>query len=127
MKEAGVVATSDPQTALADASLVLSLVTAGDALSVAEDYAPYLMKGAIWCDMNSVAPQTKAAASPVVEQNGARYVAVAVLAQVHPAPMAVPLLLSGPAAHASRAELAACGFTNKERKNTRLNSSQQCA
>src|SRR3546814_2968978 len=27
--------------------------------------------------------------------------------------MAVPLLLSGPAAHASRAELAACGFTNK--------------
>src|SRR3546814_11982043 len=30
MKEAGVVATSDPQTALADASLVLSLVTAGD-------------------------------------------------------------------------------------------------
>lgn len=113
MKEAGVVATSDPQTALADASLVLSLVTAGDALSVAEDYAPYLMKGAIWCDMNSVAPQTKAAASKVVEQNGGRYVDVAVLAPVHPAHMAVPLLLSGPAAHAARAELAACGFTNK--------------
>src|SRR3546814_6504392 len=71
------------------------------------------MKGAIWCDMNSVAPQTKAAASKVVEQNGGRYVDVAVLAPVHPAHMAVPLLLSGPAAHAARAELAACGFTNK--------------
>src|SRR3546814_19922536 len=103
------VATSDPQTALADASLVLSLVTAGDARSVGEDYAPYLMKGAIGCDMNSVAPQTKAAASKVVEQNGGRYVDVAVLAPVHPAHMAVPLLLSGPAA--------------QDRKSTRLNSS----
>src|SRR3546814_18433899 len=71
------------------------------------------MKGAIWCDMNSVAPQTKAAASKVVEQNGGRYVDVAVLAPVHPAHMEVPLLLSGPAAHAARAELAACGFNNK--------------
>src|SRR3546814_1414284 len=89
MKEAGVVATSDPQTALADASLVLSLVTAGDALSVAEDYAPYLMKGAIWCDMNLVAPQTKADASKVVEQNGGRSVDVAVLTPVHLAHIAV--------------------------------------
>src|SRR3546814_14012346 len=53
MKEAGVVATRDPHTALADASLVQSLVTAGDALSVAADYAPYLMQVAIWCDMRS--------------------------------------------------------------------------
>src|SRR3546814_12995277 len=71
------------------------------------------MKGAIWCDMNSVAPQTKAVASKVVEQNGGRHVDVAVLAPVHPAHMAVPLLLSGTATHAARAELAPCGFTNK--------------
>ncbi len=112
MKEAGVVAASDAQTALSDASLVLSLVTAGEALSVAKDYGPYLMEGAIWCDMNSVAPETKAIAAQFIEQNGGRYVDVAVLAPVHPARMAVPLLVSGPSADEARIQLIARKFTN---------------
>jgi 3-hydroxyisobutyrate dehydrogenase-like beta-hydroxyacid dehydrogenase len=98
--------------ALAGAELVLSLVTADAALHVADDYARYARPGALWCDMNSVAPETKRATAKIVEASGARYVDVAVLAPVEPARMAVPLLLSGPASAAASDALAAAGFTN---------------
>jgi 3-hydroxyisobutyrate dehydrogenase-like beta-hydroxyacid dehydrogenase len=67
--------------------------------------------GALWCDMNSVAPGTKRAAARAIEAAGGRYVDVAVMAPVDPARSAVPLLLSGPHAEAGAAALAAVGFT----------------
>ena len=99
--------------ALGGAPLVLSLVTADQALTAARDYARHLAPGAIWADCNSVAPETKRAAAAVIEAAGGLYVDVAVLAPVNPAQMAVPLLLAGAAA-AGRAEtlLRAAGFTN---------------
>lgn len=112
MTEAGVAACADPVQALEGAPLILSLVTADAALDAARDAAPGLARGAIWCDMNSVAPQTKRAAAEAVEAAGARYVDVAVLAPVNPARMGVPLLLSGAAAEEARVALAALGFTN---------------
>lgn len=102
----------DPHEALAGAPLVMSLVTADQALAAATSYAPMLASEAIWCDMNSVAPETKRAAAMIVESAGARYVDVAVLAPVEPARMAVPLLLSGPAAAAAADALAQAGFTD---------------
>ncbi|WP_353226827.1 DUF1932 domain-containing protein [Novosphingobium sp.] len=110
--ELGVNFTDRAANALAGAELVLSLVTADAALQVADDYARYARPGALWCDMNSVAPETKRATAKIVEACGARYVDVAVLAPVEPARMAVPLLLSGPAAAAAADALAAAGFTN---------------
>lgn len=101
-----------PAEALAGAALVLSLVTADQALKAASDYAPMLQHGAIWCDMNSVAPQTKRAAAEVVEAAGGRYADVAVLAPVDPARLAVPLLVSGPHAIQAAAALLELGFTN---------------
>lgn len=100
------------QAALADASLVLSLVTADQALIAAQDYAPMLTPGALWCDMNSVAPATKQAAAAVVEEAGGHYIDVAVLAPVEPAGTAVPLLLSGPMAVEAEAALRTAGFSN---------------
>ena len=98
--------------ALAGADILLSLVTADAALTVARDYAPCLKPGALWCDMNSVAPDTKRAAAAIIEAHGAHYVDVAVLAPVEPARMAVPLLVAGPAADAAAAALGAAGFAN---------------
>lgn len=112
MREALVKIAGDPRSALAGSRTVLSLVTAGEALAAARQYAPLIENGAIWCDMNSVAPQTKAEAAQVIEQNGGRYVDVAVLAPVHPARMAVPLLVSGPSADEARIQLIDCKFTN---------------
>ncbi|MBS0482104.1 MAG: NAD(P)-dependent oxidoreductase [Proteobacteria bacterium] len=98
--------------ALAQAPLALSLVTADQALVAAERAAPLLAPGALWCDLNSVAPQTKRAAAAVIEAGGGRYVDGAVLAPVNPARMTVPLLLAGRHAEEAKARLEALGFAN---------------
>lgn len=110
MEEAGVVACATAEDALSDADIVLSLVTADSALPAAQDYAALLKPGAIWCDMNSVAPDTKRTAARAIEAAGGRYVDVAVLAPVHPARMNVPLLISGDHAAQAEALLNAAGF-----------------
>lgn len=112
MAECGVTACANAAEALAAAPLVLSLVTADQALAAAEADAPLLTPGTLWCDLNSVAPETKRAAARTVEAAGGRYIDVAVLAPVEPARLAVLLLLSGPSATEAEAALRALGFTN---------------
>ena len=112
MGAAGVLCADTAAEALKDASLVLSLVTADAALAAAREYAPLLSPGAIWCDMNSVAPQTKRDAAGAIEAAGGRYADVAVLAPVNPARLNVPLLISGSCADAAVALLSGAGFAN---------------
>ena len=112
MAALGVIPCQTPAEALAGAFLVLSLVTADQALAAARTYAPLLAPGALLCDMNSVAPGTKRAAAAAVAEAGARYVDVAVMAPVDPQRLAVPLLLAGPAAPQAREALAAAGFSS---------------
>ncbi|WP_337846911.1 DUF1932 domain-containing protein [Sphingomonas sp.] len=100
-----------PAGALAHADLVLCLVTADQALAAAQRCAPLLKSGALWLDMNSVAPGTKRAAAQAIEAAGGRYVDVAVMAPVLPARLGVPLLVAGPYADAAAEALRAYGFT----------------
>ena len=108
----GVTACASMAEALGNAAVVLSLVTADAALTVAQEAAPLLPTGALFCDMNSVAPDTKRAAAKAIEAAGGRYVDVAVMAPVNPARMNVPLLVSGPHAEDGAAALAALGFSH---------------
>lgn len=101
-----------PAGALADAEMVLCLVTADQALAAAQGCAPLLRPGTLWCDMNSVAPGTKQAAARAVEAAGGRYVDVAVMAPVLPARLAVPLLVAGPHAGDAATALRAYGFAS---------------
>lgn len=103
---------ADAADALAQVRMALSLVTADQALAAVREYAAYIVPGTIWCDMNSVAPETKLAAAEIVEAAGGRYVDVAVMAPVHPARTTVPLLVSGKAAQDAAQRLATLGFTN---------------
>ena len=112
MAASGVIAAQSAAGALAEARLVLSLVTADQALAAARAYAPLLAAGAIWCDMNSIAPHTKRAAAEPVGDAGARYVDVAIMAPVLPAGLKVPLLVSGEHAEEARAALLSLGFEN---------------
>lgn len=98
--------------ALDGARNVLSLVTADQALPVAVAAASYLPPGAVFYDMNSVAPATKRAAAADIEAAGAHYVDVAIMSPVYPARLAAPLLLSGREAEAAAKRLAQLGFTN---------------
>jgi len=108
---AGVRAAPSAREALSGADVVLSLVTADQALASAKADARNLIPGALWFDMNSVAPDTKRAAAAVIEEAGARYVDVAVMSPVFPARTGVPLLVSGPHAEAGLAALSAAGFS----------------
>lgn len=98
--------------ALAGATVALSLVTADQALAAARACGAHLAPGALWLDMNSVAPDTKRAASRAIEAASGRYVDVAVMSPVHPARLATPLLVSGPHALAGAAALKALGFSD---------------
>lgn len=108
----GVTGHADAAAALARAPIILSLVTADQALAAATACAPFLGAGALWCDMNSVAPDTKRAAATAVHAAGGRYVDVAVMAPVDPARLAVPLLVSGPEAGEAVGLLRDLGFTS---------------
>jgi len=96
--------------AAAAAPIVLSLVTADEAVAAARSTAPGLHKGTLYCDGNSVAPDTKRAAAQIIEAAGGRYVDMAILAPVHPASLSVPILLSGQAANEACSALRALGF-----------------
>ena len=110
--EYAVVGASDPVAALAGADVVLCLVTADQAVAAARDYAPMLSPGALWLDMNSVAPGSKRHAAELVEATGGRYADVAVMAPVLPQRLAVPLLVAGKHAEAAAQALQALGFAN---------------
>ena len=112
MGEAGVAACAKMADALAGVPLILSLVTADQALAAAREAARDIAPGAIFCDMNSVAPQTKQAAAAIIEGAGGHYVDVAIMAPVSPQGLAVPLLLSGSDAEAAATALAGLGFAN---------------
>ncbi|SMP80397.1 3-hydroxyisobutyrate dehydrogenase [Novosphingobium panipatense] len=110
MEELGVAVGDSVEQALDGASLVLSLVTADQALPVARHCAGLIAKDALFCDMNSVAPGTKREAAQAFEAAGARYVDVAIMAPVSPAHLTVPLNLSGPHAAEAEESLRAAGF-----------------
>lgn len=97
--------------ALARANTVISLVTADQALAVATEAATAIAPGALYLDLNSVAPETKRAAARAIEVAGAHYVDVAVMSPVQPAALSAPLLLSGAKAQDAAVILAALGFT----------------
>jgi 3-hydroxyisobutyrate dehydrogenase-like beta-hydroxyacid dehydrogenase len=111
MASADVGTADNAADALGERAFLLSLVTADAALDAARDYASLLPEGALWCDMNSVAPDTKRAAAAAIELAGGRYVDVAVMAPVDKG-LAVPLLVSGPHALAAQPLLEALGFRN---------------
>jgi 3-hydroxyisobutyrate dehydrogenase-like beta-hydroxyacid dehydrogenase len=102
----------DPAEALSQADVVLCLVTADQAVAAARDYAPMLSKGALWLDMNSVAPGSKRRAADLIEAAGARYADVAVMAPVLPQRHSVPLLVAGSHADAAAAALQVLGFAH---------------
>lgn len=108
---AGVQGCANAAEALAGIPAALCVVTADQALAAARTAAPLIAPGALWLDMNSVAPATKQAAADLIEGAGGRYVDVAVMSPVLPARRAAPLLVGGPHAAEAAAFLADIGFT----------------
>jgi len=99
--------------AVRDAELVISAVTASQAVVVARACAPGLASGAFFLDFNSASPGAKIEAAGLVSAAGGRYVEGAVMTSVPPHRIKVPLLLGGPDATALEPTLSALGFAAK--------------
>jgi 3-hydroxyisobutyrate dehydrogenase-like beta-hydroxyacid dehydrogenase len=94
----------------ADAHLVISAVTASQAVPVARACAPGCAGGTWFLDFNSASPGAKAEAARLVEAAGGCYVEGAVMTSVPPYRIKVPLLLGGPGAADLAALINPLGF-----------------
>jgi 3-hydroxyisobutyrate dehydrogenase-like beta-hydroxyacid dehydrogenase len=97
--------------AVRDAELVISAVTASQAVTVARACASALARGAFFLDFNSASPGAKIEAAGIVNAAGGRYVEGAVMTSVPPHRLQVPLLLGGPDAAALEPMVNALGFS----------------
>ncbi len=99
--------------AVREAGLIVSAVTASQAVPVAQACAAGLARGAFFLDFNSASPGAKCRAAETVNAAGGRYVEGAVMTSVPPYRIQVPLLLGGPDAAALEPLLSALGFAPK--------------
>ncbi len=79
-----------------DGAVVLSVVTADEALNAARPVLAGLPPGAWFVDLNSVSPGTKQQLAEQVNAVGARFVEAAVMSPINPLRSASPILLAGP-------------------------------
>ncbi len=110
MSNAGVTTCDTAQTAVSDADIVISVVTADQAAKAAGSAARHLAKDALYLDMNSCAPTTKQMAASSVEPAGATYVDVAVMAPIQPRGHETPMLAAAANPDRVAATLAAAGI-----------------
>jgi len=96
--------------AVRDAELVVSAVTASQAVAAARASAGGLGAGAFFLDLNSASPGAKIRAAAVVNAAGGRYVEAAVMTPVPPSRIGVPILLGGPDASTLEPLLRPLGF-----------------
>jgi 3-hydroxyisobutyrate dehydrogenase-like beta-hydroxyacid dehydrogenase len=106
----GVVLAQSHAAAVQGAELVLSAVTASQAVAVAQAAAPAIGNGAFFLDFNSASPGAKVRAAEIIAAVGARYVEGAVMTSIPPYRLKVPLLLGGPHAAVLEPVLNSLGF-----------------
>jgi len=97
----------------AASDLVVSAVTASQAVAVAKACAPGVQPESFFLDFNSASPGAKREAAALVDAAGGRYVEGAVMTSVPPYRLRVPLLLGGPHAAALQRLLNALGFASR--------------
>jgi 3-hydroxyisobutyrate dehydrogenase-like beta-hydroxyacid dehydrogenase len=109
----GVALASSHADLAAQADLIVSAVTASQAVPVAQACMPGLKLGAWFLDFNSASPGAKQRAAAVVDGAGGRYVEGAVMTSLPPYRIKVPLLLGGPGARELAPLLIELGFNAK--------------
>ncbi|MEO7854591.1 MAG: DUF1932 domain-containing protein [Rubrivivax sp.] len=106
----GVSLTDTPVDAAQGAELLISAVTASQAVPVAQAVAGALPSDAFFLDFNSASPAAKIRAAALIDDSGARYVEGAVMTSIPPYRIKEPLLLGGTHAAALLPVLADLGF-----------------
>jgi 3-hydroxyisobutyrate dehydrogenase-like beta-hydroxyacid dehydrogenase len=109
-RNAGVMWCESLASAVQDASMVISAVTASAAHDVAVNVAKIIKPGQVFLDINSVSPETKRENARVIEATSAIYIEAAVMAPVPPQRLKVPMLLGGAHAKVVAAQLQLLGM-----------------
>jgi 3-hydroxyisobutyrate dehydrogenase len=91
--------------------ILMSAVTADQALHAAEQNAPHLTAQHIYADLNSVSPGVKQSIARVIEASGARFAEIAMMAPVPPYGHKVPMLAGGAGAQEFVDRLAPFGIS----------------
>src|SRR6266581_1603279 len=94
-KDDGVETCASLAALLERADIVISAVTAANALDVAREAARSIRPGTFFLDLNSASPTTKTSASKLVDAAGAHYVEAGVMTPVPPYGIRAPMLLGG--------------------------------
>ncbi len=106
----GVEVAATAEDAAAGADIIVSTVTAGATVAVAQQVAGFIDPGQVFLDLNSVSPNQKRAGATLVEAAGGTYVEGAVVSPVGPFGHAVPILFAGAAAAALAERLGPLGM-----------------
>ncbi len=110
-RETGTRLAATNQELAAACDVIMSAVTADQALIAAQQNAPYLNANQIYADLNSVSPGTKQSIARVIEASGARFAEIAMMAPVPPYGHKVPMLAGGDGAQAFVESVAPFGIT----------------
>jgi 3-hydroxyisobutyrate dehydrogenase-like beta-hydroxyacid dehydrogenase len=102
---------ADATSAVRDADVIISAVTAAQIAPAARSVATGLARDAWYLDLNSTSPAAKTAAAAIVDATGARFVEGAVMSPIHPRGAASPMLMGGAHAEAFQALASQLGFT----------------
>jgi 3-hydroxyisobutyrate dehydrogenase-like beta-hydroxyacid dehydrogenase len=82
----------------AGSDVIISAVTADQAVDAARQTAPFLTSRHIYADLNSVSPRTKEEVAEIISRSGARFVEIAVMGPIPPHLHKTPMLLGGASA-----------------------------
>jgi len=94
----------------AGADVIISAVTADQAVDAAKQTARYLTSRHIYADLNSVSPRTKQVVGEIIIRTGARFVEIAVMGPIPPQLHKTPMLIGGPSSPAFEQMLAPYGM-----------------
>jgi len=108
--EHGVEACGSLEDLLTRAEIVISAVTAANALDAAREAAAGIRPGTFFLDLNSASPSTKVEEAKLIDARGAHFVEAGVMASVPPYGLRVPMLLGGRQAGVLAGTLAPLGF-----------------
>ncbi|MEO8099909.1 MAG: DUF1932 domain-containing protein [Acidobacteriota bacterium] len=97
-QDAGVALMESSAALAANADVIISAVTADQAVRAAEQTAPHLTAEHMYCDLNSISPKAKERVAAAASVKGAKFVEIAVMGPIPPYAQKVPLLIGGAAA-----------------------------
>ena len=109
----GITPAKSAHDAIATADLIISTVTASQAITAAEQAADGLRAGCHWLDLNSVSPSTKQTINEIVSAKGVLFTEGVAMDTVPSKGVQVPILLCGPESATLSQQLNAVGFNTQ--------------